>query len=253
MKIETNSILDIMPIENEGEIMEPSQTTAGLEEQEQFPEVINYNPVLFGWELVAQRGIHKINSSTFNKSGSGSATQDFPAKADFPVLTPAIAIEFTTDSDEIQGNVRVEITRTYWDASTEMHYWEGQFKGLNWETKGRMDERLILVHHFSRALKNSKLDAGAAVTTLQRYVPIGHLLADETSDPDCGCFNPIQSVSVNIISSVASLKHSVELITPNSKLWNVYVESLLGHNLNLTLERYSVNQESVELVRGKKS
>lgn len=252
MNIEKDSILDIMPIDNEDEIMEPTNTTKGLEEQEQFPEVANYNPVTYGWELMALRAVHRLRSSTFNKVGSGSATHTFAAKADYPVLVPAVAIEFTTDTDEIQGNVRVEFKRTYWDATEEIHYWEGQFKGLNTAQKGDKEERLIMIHNFTRALQNSKLDAAAVPTKLQRYIPTPHLLADEATDPSCECFDPVQSIEVKIESSVATLKHSVEIITPNSKLWNVYTQSMLAHNLEMSLERYSVNQESSELMGYKK-
>lgn len=247
MKIDADSILDIMPIDNEDEVMEPTSTTKGLEEQEQFPEILNYNPVMYGWELMALRAQYRRNASTFNKVGAGTVTHTFDAKPSYPVLAPAVAIEFTTDTDEIQGNIRVEVKRTFWDASTTTHYWEGQFKGLNMAQKGNSEERLIMIHNFSQALQNSKLEAVAVPTQLQRYIPIPHVLADSASSASAGSSNPVQSIEVKVESSVATLKHSIELITPNSKLWNVYMQSFLAHNLNLTLDRYSVNQESMEL------
>lgn len=250
MEIEKDSILDIMPIENEGESMEAFQVTAQLEEQEQFPEILTYNPVMYGWELVALRAIHKNRMATFNKDGAGSATQTFTALAGFAVMTPAIAVEFTTDSDEIQGNVRVEVKRTFWDATTVTDYWEGQFKGLTMAQKGEKDERLIMFNHFSRPLFNSRLVIGQDPTQLQRYVPMTHVLAD-AGDVGYAAFNPISKIDVTIVSSVATLKHSVEMISPGSKLWNVYVESMLAHKLSMLNDKYSTNQKTSELMTKK--
>lgn len=254
MQIDKDSILDIMPIENEGEQMDAFQTTSALEEQEQFPEILSYNPVLYGWELVALRAIHKNRMSTFNKDGAGSATQSFPAKAGFPILIPAVAVEFTTDSDEIQGNIRVDVTRTSWVGGfgSVTDYWEGQFKGLTMTQKGEKEERIILFNHFSRPLFNAKLDGLPTLPTqLQRYVPITHVLANEATDAAVAAgFNPIQNIEVAIISSVATLKHSVEVICPGGKLWNVYVEAMLAHKLSLLEERYSVKQDQKSLILG---
>jgi hypothetical protein len=233
-----DQLMDILPIENKGATMDPFFFGPGLETQEAFPEVINYNATTFGWEASINAAWGKQRSASFNKSGVGTVIHTFSPKDGYPVQVLGVIGEFTTNDNERQGNIRVDIETTFFDGSTMTHYWEGQFKALD----TRLSEtRLVLGYYFSVPVLNSKLTA-AAPTVMQRYVPIVTTLADSVNDPEWATANGVDEIKVTITTSTATLMNSFELVTPGSDLWDIWIESLLTSNIEEIVEDYSTNR-----------
>jgi len=242
--METQS--NVIPLENLADTVRAGVYGPGVEIQDESPEILSINPVVIGWRSLIIYPELQANVASLRTTGKGAGTITFNPRAKYPVLVGGYYIEFAADKDEPQGDVTVEITENYADArGSKMDYFSGQFNGA---VISGNETRMFAVRLSNDIMRNNQLGVAVpgAPKNLQPYIWKPKVLFDATTDPTYISDRNLESVAVEVKTSVATLTYSVGIITPGSRDWDTFVSAMLMDNVESVSTRLSTDKRSVK-------
>lgn len=240
------SVMNIIPNENEFDTIAAGVYGPGLEIQDESPEILSINAVSIGWQAETCFPELKANTASLRTTGSGASTITFNPRAKYPVVIAGYYLEFAADKDEPQGDLTVEITETFADGrGSKVDYFTGQFNGsviLNNET------RMFVVRLCNDVQRNALLGAAvpAAPRLMQPYIWKPKVLFDETTDPQYISDRNLSSVSIEVKTAVTTLTYTVGLITPGSRDWNTFVSAMFEDNVASVSTKLSTDKRTAK-------